>query len=238
MKMKNKRVEEAARKLEIKAGLKEAKERRKNSFTLERNELIRREKEKILIVCEGANTEPDYFRHFKLSTATVKIVGIGHNTVSLVEYAKKLQDKKEEEDKYDQVWCVFDKDDFQNFNDATQKAKDLGFKTAWSNQAFEYWLLLHFEDHQGGAMDREDYYDKINAYLKPFGVIYDRDSKKISERFFDVLQGKSPKEGKLRQDLAIERAKRNLAFHHENTPANSESCTVVYHLVEEILKFK
>ncbi len=87
-------------------------------------------------------------------------------------------------------------------------------------------------------MDREDYYDKINAYLKPFGVIYDRDSKKISERFFDVLQAKSPKEGKLRQDLAIERAKRNWDFHKENTPANSESCTVVYRLVEEILKFK
>ncbi len=237
MKMKNKKAEDAARRLEQKSKLKAAKEQRKNSFQQKRNKPDRTEKPKILIVCEGANTEPDYFRHFKLSTATVKVVGTGRNTVSLVNYAKELQDKQGKNDKYEQVWCVFDKDDFQNFNDAIQKAKDLGFQTAWSNQAFEYWLLLHFEDHQGGAMDRRDYYDKINGYLKPFGVIYDRNSKGISERFFDILQAKSPKEGKSRQDLAIERAKRNLSFHRENTPADSESTTLVYLLVEKFLRF-
>ncbi|MGN6417310.1 MAG: RloB domain-containing protein [Pseudobacter sp.] len=31
---------------------------------------------------------------------------------------------------------------------------------AYSNQAFEYWLILHFEDHQGGKIDRNDYHKK------------------------------------------------------------------------------
>jgi RloB-like protein len=235
MKMKNKRAEEIAHREAQKAERKAAKERRLNSFQLERTDQNTKfEKERILIVCEGKNTEPDYFRHFKLSTATIKAIGLGYNTVSLVDRAAQLNEASD----YDQVWCVFDKDDFSNFNDAIQKAAQLGFKTAWSNQAFEYWLLLHFEDHQGGPMDRKDYYDKINGYLKPFGVLYDRYSKKISQEFFDVLQAKSPKETKSRQALAIERAKRNLNFHNGNTPANSESSTIVYSLVEEILKFK
>ena len=233
MKMKNKKAEEITRRLEQKVALKAEKERRKNSFQLKRDSPDRVEKPTILIVCEGKNTEPDYFNQFKLSSATVKIVGTGHNTVSLVEYANRLNIKR----KYDQVWCVFDKDDFLNFNNAIQKAQNLGFKTAWSNQAFEYWLLLHFEDHQGGAMNREDYYDKINTYLKPLGVVYDRYDKKISDRFFDVLQAKHSKEAKKRQDLAITRAKRNVDFHDNNTPAESESCTMVYLLVEEILNY-
>ncbi len=233
MKMKNKKAEEAARKVEQRANLKAAKERRISSFRLESDAPIRTEKETILIVCEGKNTEPDYFRQFKLNTATIKVVGEGYNTVSLVERAEQLKKQGD----YDQVWCIFDKDDFKNFNDAIQKAENLGFKTAWSNQAFEYWLLLHFEDHQGGGMNREDYYDKINTYLKPYGVVYDRDSKRISNRFFDVLQAKLPKEGKIRQDLAINRAKRNLSFHQGNSSSDAESCTVVFRLVEEISKF-
>ena len=95
-------------------------------YSIGRNQPTKDEKQSFLIVCEGKNTEPDYFRKFKLKTATIKVVGEGYNTVSLVEQAEKL-DKQGE---YDQVWCVFDKDDFKNFNNAIQKAEQLGFKVA------------------------------------------------------------------------------------------------------------
>ena len=232
MKMKNKQAEQAAQRKAQKASLL-VKKRSANTIDLGRNPSNRVEKQSFLIVCEGKNTEPDYFRKFKLKTATIKVVGEGYNTISLVQQAKELN----EEGEYDQVWCVFDKDDFKNFNNAIQKAEQLSFKVAWSNQAFEYWLLLHFEDHQGGAMDRTLYYDKINAYLKPFNLFYDKDSKRINDRIFDVLQAKDVKNNKKRQELAIARAKRNIQFHKDSTPENSESSTLVFHLVEEILKF-
>lgn len=223
MKMKNKKAEQANQRAQRKQDL----QRQKRGLNLAPEQEYRTEKEIFLIVCEGKNTEPSYFKQFRLKTATIKVVGEGYNTVSLVERAETLSKKGS----YDQIWCVFDKDDFNDFNNAIQKAANLGFKTAWSNQAFEYWLLLHFENHQGGGIDRNDYYDKINTYLRAWGIIYDKDSKIITEAIFNILQET--------QNQAIVRAKRNLIFHQEveNTPAQSESCTLVFQLVEEIMKY-
>ncbi|WP_394333999.1 RloB domain-containing protein [Chryseolinea serpens] len=53
-----------------------------------------------------------------------------------------------------------------------------GFGIAYSNQAFEYWLILHFEDHQGGAMARADYGNKLNRYINPLGASYEADGSK------------------------------------------------------------
>ena len=109
----------------------------------------------ILIVCEGKNTEPSYFKQFRISSAIVKSIGEGYNTISLVKRAKQLAKRK----KYDQIWCVFDADpkldntkQAQNFNNAIKLAEKHKFGIAYSNQAFEYWLILHLDDHQGGAM--------------------------------------------------------------------------------------
>jgi RloB-like protein len=89
---------------------------RRNPPNVDRSAPILPEKPTILIVCEGKNTEPSYFRQFRLASATVKALGLGFNTVSLVESAIDIANKG----KYDQVWCVFDKDDFsfENFNNA------------------------------------------------------------------------------------------------------------------------
>jgi hypothetical protein len=190
----------------------------------------------ILIVCEGQNTEPSYFRQFRLSSADIAPIGVGYNTVSLVEKAEALSKKKH----YDQIWCVFDKDAFSeaNFNNAIQKAESLGFGVAYSNQAFEYWLLLHFDDHQGGKMDRKLYNERINRLIAPFRVTYDGNgSKTVSSDFFDLLDGKDAKTGKKRVDLAKQRAKRNLHQHGGHNPAQEESSTTVFRLVEEILKY-
>ncbi len=229
MKRKNKKDEQQLKKQQHKKALQETKRRRRGEApNLERSELTDNEKQKILIVCEGENTEPSYFKKFKLTTATIKTVGEGYNTVSLVKRTKKLS----EEDDYDQVWCVFDKDDFDNFNDAIYMAKGMGFHVAYSNQAFEYWLILHFEDHQGGAMHRDDYCKKLNDYLKEFGVEYDCKSKVVTEEIFTILQSKQ--NGKPRQTLAVERAEKILKYHEDVSPAKAESSTTVFKLIEEL----
>ncbi|HFA47898.1 MAG TPA: RloB domain-containing protein, partial [Bacteroidetes bacterium] len=117
MKMKNKRDEQIQKKKKHLEGLRKAKRRKRNQEPiLERPEPQKEKKQKLLIVCEGGNTEPSYFKKFKLATATIKAVGEGYNTITLVDRAVQLSTEEE----YNQVWCVFDKDDFpnQNFNSA------------------------------------------------------------------------------------------------------------------------
>ena len=174
MKMKDKKADQIAKRTKH---LENIKSNRRNEPVLDRNEPSKLEKPTILIVCEGKNTEPSYFRQFKLSTATIKPIGEGYNTVSLVNRAIQLSEEKA----YEQVWCVFDKDDFNNidFNNAIQIAEANNFGVAYSNQAFEYWVILHFNDHQGGGMNRDDYNDKINELLKELGTTYDGKSSKI-----------------------------------------------------------
>lgn len=235
MKMKDKKAEQQNKKAEHHARRKAAKLRRSEAPKLERNAPEKIEKERILIVCEGKNTEPSYFNLFRLTSATIRAVGDGTNTISLVQEARRLAEKED----YDQVWCVFDKDDFpnENFNNAIYMAQGFDFKVAYSNQAFEYWLILHFEDHQGGAMNRKDYCEKLNLYLSAFNVKYDCNGKMITQEIFDILTSTAPNE-KTYQQIAIERAKRNMKNFDNANPALEESSTLVFKLVEELERFR
>ncbi|MGB1206797.1 MAG: RloB family protein [Chitinophagales bacterium] len=233
--MKNKKAEEEAKREQRRAERREQKRRKRQATALEREEATEKKRKSILIYCEGGNTEPSYFRQFRILNADIKAFGEGRNTISLVKRAKRIVD--ESKCKYDEVWCVFDKDDFleQNFNEAVRLAKSYGFKVAYSNQAFEYWLILHFEDHQGGAMNRKDYAKKLNGYLNEFNLEYDEDSKIVTEDIFDVLQHKVKVGNKMktRQELACERAKRIYEWKQYILPAKQESVTTVYRFFEE-----
>ena len=233
---KNKKLIQINAKEKHKTALLEAKAKRRGEPLLDRQKATIAIKPTILIVCEGENTEPSYFSQFKLSSARIIPVGAGKNTLALVDEAFSLS----KDYQYDQVWCVFDKDSFPeaNFNYAVQKALSNGLKVAYSNQAFEYWLLLHFEDHQGGEMNRKDYGKKINAYIKKYNISYDYNgSKIISEEFFDVLNEVDPYLKIDRRISAINRADRNDKFHKGKPAAKQESSTKVFNLVQEILKY-
>lgn len=242
MKMKNKGEKQTAAKKKHLEEISNKKRQRFNSSNLSRPSPSKVKKPTILIVCEGRNTEPSYFRQFKLSSATIVTFGEGYNTNSLIKRALALTVDKE----YDLIWCVFDADptrnkgkQLQNFNDAIKLAERYGFNAAYSNQAFEYWLILHFEDHQGGKMPRDQYRAKLNEYLQPYRLTYDgQGSKEVTAELFKLLwEIIDTKRNKTRTDLAIERAKRNYdRFDHSN-PGKEESSTTVHKLVEELLKY-
>lgn len=231
--MKDKKAEQKAAKQKHRELL---KAQRRKEPSLERPVAELTEKPSILIVCEGENTEPSYFNQFRITSAKVKSVGEGYNTISLVNRALALS----QQGNYDQVWCVFDKDDFNDndFNSAIQIAVANNFGLAYSNQSFEYWLILHFNDHQGGGMHRNSYNDKINEHLKPFKVNYDGNGTKlIEEDFFELLDGIDDKTSRKRVELAIDRAERNYNHFDHTNPAREESSTTVFRLVRELLKY-
>ena len=73
-----------------------------------------------LIVCEGAKTEPNYFRSFPVSTRPeVTIVGAGCETIAVVNKAIELMENKQ----FDRVWCVFDRDPSKVNNTAARFRK-------------------------------------------------------------------------------------------------------------------
>lgn len=236
--MKNKKEEQNSKRAQHLARKNASKADRRKEKPLERSVNQRDEIPIILIICEGENTEVSYFNHFRVKSAKVLPIGEGLNTLSLVQRAVDIAQKKE----YDQLWVVFDKDDFpdDNFNKAIDLAKSNSFGLAYSNQSFEYWLLLHFEDHQGAGMCRTLYNKKINDYIEPYRVKYDGTGNKlISKGFFDLLFEKDPTTDRVRVELAITRSNRNFKSWIETyrNPAKCESCTLVHNLVSEILKY-
>lgn len=197
----------------------------KRKRELARKRAVRFAKKRLLIVCEGTKTEPNYFKAFCITSAEVKIVGDGFNTKSLVKYAKTEKDKAVREKlPYDQVWCVFDRDSFskEQFNEAVRMAEQHGFRTAFSNEAFELWYVLHFEYLTAG-IGRVQYNKKLTKYLK-------KNYKKNAADMYESLLS--------RQKEAVLNAKKLLKTYDNANPADMNPSTTVHLLVEELNKLK
>ena len=50
-------------------------------------------RQSFLIVCEGEKTEPNYFKKYRAPKTIIELVGVGDNTVTVVEKAIELRDK-------------------------------------------------------------------------------------------------------------------------------------------------
>ncbi len=124
----------------------------------------------------------------------------------------------------DQIWCVFDVDDFYKNNKtelekALKKAESKNIKIAYSNQCFELWFMLHFEQIST-AIDRKNYEEKLQKFLKKIGVNYEKNMRGL----FSVLLP--------HQEEAIKRAKKFFTNRIDSNPSTS-----VFTLVEELNKF-
>lgn len=127
---------------------------------------------RILIVCEGEKTEPNYFRSFgRINRGGVvydiECEGGKINTIQVVDKAIELRDKAiKERHPYDSVWAVFDKDSFlaKNFNSAILKAESNNICCAWSNEAFELWYIFHFVNRIT-SMSRREYQKAITKFI-------------------------------------------------------------------------
>jgi len=174
-------------------------------------------KPSILIVCEGAKTEPLYFEAFKISSVNVEVQGQGMNTDSLVQYAI---DERSRTGPYDQVWCVFDRDSFppHNFNRAIQLATSNDIKPIYTNEAFELWYLLHFYFYDT-ALSRDQYEEKLTQNL---GFKY----KKNDRNMYSHLAGK--------QANAIKNAQKLYNSYSQHNPETDNPSTMVHTLVTEL----
>jgi hypothetical protein len=141
---------------------------RQDGRSLRRKAATRKSADRILIICEGSKTEPQYLDEIRqeqrLPTAYVYVIGAaeGNDPLSVVNYAEKLflngdSHRHIEPRAFDQVVVVFDRDDHHSYHPALARANHLHltmknnikakvpFEVCASVPCFELWLLLHFE---------------------------------------------------------------------------------------------
>ncbi len=193
----------------------------------------------LLIVCEGLQTEPIYFKslrqELKLTLVEVEVFGQGGAPISVVEGALKMRQERAQQTKlaqkqgqqfntppFDEVWCVFDVENpNQNpsFNRAISQANSNNIKLAVSNPAFEYWYLLHFKETS-----------------KPFGnaseliqILKDKDCLPNYQKNLNMFKDLFPY-----TDIAIERAGRLFASYPDIGNDFPNPSTLVYKLVKKL----
>ena len=215
-----------------------------NFFHKKRAKLDERKKESLtpkpnsfLIVSEGKKTEPLYFdgladyintkygNSVNVEKPIIDTCGEGKCTVSLVEKTTEIVARAKI--LYSQVWVVFDKDDFNDFDEAISLCNSLGYKAAWSNQSFEYWIYLHFH-YSDSALHRDGWVDKLSAIYKTYGINESGYLKNDSNIFSTATTYGSLK-------AAMSNAFRiNETYRDCSAPSKCDPCTTVHLLVNEL----
>lgn len=220
----------------------------------------------IIIFCEDTVSESLYFKHFETKEFKVNCIESQkdkiQNVLNAIVYCKdtgviKFNDGIDCIEDGTQVWCVFDRDKEDNptriaFGNASYDAsiilaKSKGIKLAYSNDAFELWVLLHFEEVHFDNTDRQYYYDRLTTIFNQlpnpnsrlqrvlahgsYGYKKDLKSKK---NFFEIVLPEIIEN----TSMAIKRAKAleahfNILVLQEH---EKEPYTLVHHLVEELIR--
>ncbi len=195
-----------------------------------------------LIVTEGKCTEPNYFRGLKklisdriggtvniVELPSIDIYGEGSSTGKLIEITEQLV--KDAKVLYQNIWIVFDKDDFEDFDQVIKEGLNKGYHVAWSNQAFEYWLYLHFY-YSDSALHRDEWNEKLDEIFKQYGLGNGTYQKNYEDIYNMVNQNNGV-------NTAIKYAKRRMEDFNpnKNKPSEYDPGTMVYELVEELKSY-
>lgn len=197
---------------------------------------------RFLIVCEGTETEPNYFEALgkKLKDkVNIIIKREGKVSLSLVEKAQEYVEEDGEFGTQDEVWCVFDRDlkkenkNQENFNKAIMLAHNSNIYLAISNDSFELWFLLHFS-YYCSQTHRDDLKDMLDSKMK-------ENYNKNDPKLYDKLEPL--------QQQAIKHAKKLWHSHDEQVDTsiqgidklikkhNINPSTTVYKLVNTLTEY-
>lgn len=101
-------------------------------------------RDEFLILTNGKQTEKNYFEAIRANYKSIFKISVkfmNDDPVALVNHA--IAEKTPR----NRVWCVFDKDEFwsASIDQAMKTAKENEIGVAFSNMAFEVWLIDHFK---------------------------------------------------------------------------------------------
>jgi hypothetical protein len=138
---------------------------------LRRRRATRAPKARIVLVCEGQNTEPEYFRalkrHFNKQAIDIITVPAAGDPMTLsrraLKEARELRASIGTEK--DRVCAIFDRDTHEGFEEAIRFCDRNGILVGYSNPCFELWLIWHIENY--GAVTHHHVVQKHFEKLVP-----------------------------------------------------------------------
>lgn len=157
---------------------------------LRRRPSYRHLRDRILIVCEGVKTEPQYFEYLRKELCLGSLVVVagkecGSTPTDVLNHClKRIYSDKENQ--FNQAWCIIDVEaptPHSSLDQVYQKIRDFkpkkGYHTelilALSNPCFEYWYILHFKKTSRSFQSS----DEVKKELKKYYPSYSESDKKI-----------------------------------------------------------
>lgn len=190
-----------------------------------------------LIVTEGTKTEPNYLNALKkVLEATnrfnieISIEGKGKATKALVnKIVRQIENCNQE---YDRVWAVFDKDAFDDFDDAISLAESKSINCAWSNESFELWLLLHFKE-VSTPTGRKDLFEELEQAIRnalhknnPEAIF---DLSKGNDRIYELVTSLGNEADAIKRAAALKSK-----YKTTTKPSEQNPCTQMDLLIQEL----
>jgi hypothetical protein len=190
--------------------------------------------DRILIVCEGKKTEPNYFEEIRqlmrLPKAEVRIIhsDAGTEPRQIVDYTERLF---YENLSFDICYAVFDRDEHKTYHDALTRAaqldkalkndfkKKIRFHAVPTVPCFELWILLHFAD--------------VKAFNDRHEVI-----RRVGEHIKDYTKGLTSVFGLTAGNLATATARAELLRDNFNAASGTDPYTMVDQLVAKLLSYQ
>ena len=123
----------------------------------------------VYVICQG-ETEFHYFNSFNVKGKNISLKPVPRykDPKTILSRAVQIYRKKYAElNERPEIWLVFDKDNFCNFDDTIKAAEKEGFKVAYSNISFEVWIYAHFK--YSSAQDTvKDLLSKIKKHFPDY----------------------------------------------------------------------
>lgn len=215
-----------------------------------------------IIFTEDAMSEKLYFESFQTEKLKINVVEDQKSKMGSIFRAIRHREEKKEFDEGIHIWCVFDRDFNGNpdelnleeisFDESPHTAKRNNIKVAWSNDCFELWVLLHYEDvDEKEPLLRNENYERLTEILKEDKKISSDLHVNIEQGTFNYVNNFKKKKRFInyilptlkdptRRTAAIERAEKLEKYHATRNVALHEMCpcTMVHHLVKELLQYQ
>ena len=184
-----------------------------------------------LIVTDAEKTEKYYFEGIKnripdslKNDLQIKIYS-NKALSKIIDFAAEQRNKDE---RFRDIWLVFDRDEVKNFDRLIEKAKESKMNVGWSNPCFEIWLMSYFQNPK----NINDSQKCCETFEKIFKENTDKNYEKSEEKIYNILCKKGD------ENKAIQRAREK--YHQVrkeySQPSKMIGCTTVYKLVEELKK--
>jgi hypothetical protein len=183
-----------------------------------------------LIITDSEKTEENYFKGLRESIPAecsrdlqIKIFS-KRELKHIVHFAEQERNRDE---RFRNVWLIFDRDEVPDFNDIIAQAEDANMHVGWSNPCFEIWLSAYFGEMKPSPHSKGCIADFAKLLRKYTGK---EEYHKSEEILYKLLL----ESGDEKRAIEIANRRYNQRKREYRNPSDMKACTTVFQLVQEI----